>query len=252
MASRRQYIDQAYLTSYLSGQALSSDYTSADDLISAAEEFIDSYAGYQRKWFQINNASGNGVYTPPDTTARTPINKEIRARVQTVVDPKTFTLQTYLQNAYQDGYFSLCVIEIIGGTGAGQVNHVADSTFAGAITVLDSWTTPLDTTSIYRIYQLGKFPRQQDVFFNSIDQPGRFYKTIPDEVRRAVAAQAAYMNSKGRDFFETDAATMQSEHVGAYGYTRLQGKGSADDLMIAPEARSALRGIIRRTGSINV
>lgn len=251
MSSTRQYIDGTYLTNYLSGQTLSSDYSSVDDLITAAEEYIDAYVGPQQKWFQASSNS-SGIYTAPDTAESVPMVKEVRGRVAQVISPTTFRLQSYQQNVFQEGYFALCNIEIIGGTGAGQTNHVTGSLFAGDITVESDWdTTPLDTTSVYRIYQLGKFPRQEDVFFDSINQPVRYYKVIPDAVRRAVAAQCVYMNTKGREFFNSDASNMSSEHLGSYSYSRKAGT-SDRDLFIAPEAKEALKYIKRRTGRINV
>ncbi|HET6924996.1 MAG TPA: hypothetical protein VFH39_04160 [Candidatus Saccharimonadales bacterium] len=250
MSSRRQYIDQAYLTSYLSGQSLNSDYSSVDDLISAAEEFIDAYVGPQDKWFKASSNS-NGVYTAPDEPIELPWVHEVRGRVATANSSTSFTLQQYQQNVFQMDFFNLCSIEIIGGTGLGQTNHITGSTYQGLITVEKAWTTPLDTTSVYRIYQLGKFPRLRDVYFDSINQPVRYYKTIPDGVRRAVAAQCVYMNTKGRDFFTSDAAMMTSEHLGSYSYTRrLPKDASTRELFIAPEAKEALSGIVRRTGRI--
>lgn len=250
MSSRRQYIDSTYLTSYLSGFSLNSDFSSADDLISTAEEMIDSYVGPQIKWFRIASTDNAGIYTPPDWEPNTPINRELRGRVSAVASNTQFNLQTYQQNAYQQDFFAWCWVEIIGGTGIGQTNWVTGSTLAGQLTVQTAWTTPIDTTSVYRLYQLGKFPRVQDVYFDSLNQPVRYYKTIPDAVRRAVAAQCAYINRMGRAFFESDAAYMESQKVGTYSYKRAISKGDSERMHIAPEARELLRGIINRKGSI--
>jgi hypothetical protein len=249
MASQRQYIDSAYLTKYLSGITLNNDFSAVDDLISLAEEMIDGYVGAQKKWFRISSSSNAGVYTPPDWEPGEPVLRQLMGRVSSVVDPTNFTLQTYQQNAYQNDFFALCFIEIIGGAGAGQTNHVTGSNRSGQITVQTAWTTALDTTSVYRIYQLGKFPRLQDVFFDSLNQPTRYYKTIPDALRRATAAQAAYINKMGRDYFESDTATMSSEHMGSYSYSRRATTNTAS-LYISPEAKSMLRGLINRTGKI--
>lgn len=252
MASRRQYITSSYLTEYLSGTTLNSDFSSADDLISLAEEMIDSYVGPQIKWFRIASSSNVGIYTPPDWEPNAPINRELRGRVSAVVSSTVFKLQTYQQNAYQIDFFANCWIEIIGGTGVGQTNWITTSDLSGQITVQNTWTTALDTTSVYRIYQLGKFPRQQDVYFDGLNQPTRYYKTIPEAVQRAVAAQCSYINRMGRAFFESDAPYMQSQRVGSYSYTRANSKGDATRMQIAPEARQALRGIVNRKGSITI
>lgn len=249
MSSTRGYIDSTYLTTYLSGQTLNADYKTQDDLISAAEQFIDSYVGPQRKWFQAVSSSSNGAFTAPDWSDDVPAVKELRGRVSQVVSSTTFKLQLSQQNAYQNDFFALCNIEIIGGTGVGQTNHIAASTLDGQLTVTDAWASLLDTTSVYRIYQLGKFPRVQDVYFDSINQPNQYYKTIPDEVRRAVAAQCVYMNTKGREFFTSDAATLTSEHLTGYSYTR-KATTSIGDLFIAPEAKEALKYVMKRTGRI--
>ncbi|MEC5150875.1 hypothetical protein [Cryobacterium sp. GrIS_2_6] len=249
MSSRRQYIDSTYLTQYLSGTALSSDYSSADDLISAAEEYIDAWVGHQDKFFRGISGT-NGVYTPPDPQdRRAPTLYEVKGRVSQVINPTNFILQQYTQFVFQEDYLAGCWIEIIGGTGAGQTNHVTGSLLDGQVTVSSAWTTAIDATSVYRIYQLGKFPRLQDVYFDSINQPVRYYKMIPDAVRRATAAQCVFMNAKGRDFFDTDGAAMQSEHLGAYSYSR-GAKSTSGSLYIAPDAKEALRGITNRMGKI--
>lgn len=252
MSSRRQYIDSAYLTEYMSGESVNSDFSSVDDLISSAEEIIDAYVGYQRKWFQTSSNSASGIYTPPDHYGRIAILKEVRGRVQSVQSTTQFTLQQYQCNVFQLDFFATCWIEIIGGTGAGQTNHVTSSTYPGVITVEGAWTTALDTTSIYRIYQLGKFPRQEDVFFDSLNQPVRYYKTIPDAVRRATAAQCVFMNRQGRQYFEDTSGLMSSEHLENYSYTRNPALISEESMYVAPEAKSILRGIRNVKGKIRI
>lgn len=253
MSSRRQYITTAYLSDYLSGLSLNADYANADDLISQAEEMIDSYVGNQTKWFRISSSTNAGIYTPPDWEPDIPINRELRGRVASVPSSTQFVLQLYQQSAYQEDFFVGCWVEIIGGTGLNQTNQVSGSILNGTITVVAAWSTALDTTSVYRIYQLGKFPRAQDVYFDSLNQPVRYYKTIPDAVRRATAAQAAYINRMGRAFFESDSAHMQSEKLASYSYTR-NSKVNPRSLFIAPEAKQALRedNITSRRGQVIV
>lgn len=248
MSSRRQYIDANYLSAYLSGTSLSDDYSNTDDLISAAEEYIDAWVGYQNKFFR-GVSSSNGVYTAPDSSGSIPTVFEVRGRVASVIDASNFVLQQYTQFVFQDDYLAGCWAEIIGGTGIGQTNHIIASVLDGQVTVETPWTTQIDSTSVYRIYQLGKFPRVQDVFFDGINTPVRYYKAIPDAVRRATAAQCVFMNAKGRDFFESDSGSMQSEHLGSYSYAR-GSKTSSGSIYIAPDAKDALRGITNRTGAI--
>lgn len=249
MSSRRQYITSTYLTSYLSGTSINSDFQTEDDLISFAEEMIDSYVGPQLKWFRIASTSNAGIYTPPDWEPDVPVNRELRGRMA-AVNGQTFTLQAYQQNAYQMDFFAWCWVEIIGGTGIGQTNWITTSDLSGVCTVQNAWTTTPDTTSVYRLYQLGKFPRQQDVYFDGLNQPVRYYKTIPEAVQRAVAAQCAYINRMGRAFFESDAPYMESQRLDTYSYKRAVSKGDPTRMQIAPEARQALRGIINRKGKI--
>lgn len=250
--SRRQYIDQTYLTSYLGSQTLSSDFPTKDALIEMAEEMIDGYVGPQRKWFQLDGSFVAGVYSPPDYQPETPVVKELRGRINTVVSLGVYTLEQWQQNAYQNGFFSKCNIDIIGGTGAGTSALISASTLAGQITItnLDGTTyngTPLDNTSEYRIYQLGKFPRDRDVFYDTLHTPTQYYKMVPEQVREATAAQAEYINKMGLAFFTSDAAFLQREKIGPYEYSRDM-TAAGPDFLIAPKAKLLLRGFKNRRG----
>lgn len=228
MASRRQYVSQAELAEY--ADITITNTTEADDRISQAEELIDTYVGFQRK----------------------AVCDTIEGRVASATST-TITLEASRhQDTYQKNYFLYCEVEIIGGTGAGQRRTITGSTYEGVITT-SSWTTTPDSTSYYRIYQLGKFPRQCDEYFDGQATPQIYVKSIPEAVKRATAAQVEYAINQGDKFFSTDASTVQSEHIGNYSYTRGNDGGSAGtSALIAPKAKSYLKGIVNRKGTMNV
>lgn len=150
-----------------------------------------------------------------------------------------------------DGYFARCVIEIIGGAGVGQVRYISTSSFDDrSVTVADAFDTPLDTTSFYRIYQLAKFPRAaKDVYSR---QDGRFFfKTVPEQVRKAVAAQIEFMIQQGDAFFVGNMADMQSEHIDNYSYAKANAGQSPIVSALAPRARTLLRGYKNSLGTLN-
>lgn len=228
--SRRGYLSQDELEQFANINV--TDATEADDKISQAEELIDAYVGPQPKFMQ----------------------EEILGRVAAAT-ASTLTLQSNQQNVYEPDYFFLCEIEIVNGTGAGQRKKISDSTLAGVLTLDSNWTTTPDTTSLYRVYQLGKFPRIQDAQFFSESTPNTYYKSIPEAVKRAVAAQVAYIIEMGEGFFVGDEADKVSESIGDYSYTKGSGaQGSAGGFakLIAPQTKLLLRGFINRTGQIVV
>ena len=153
--------------------------------------------------------------------------------------------------AVTDNTYARCVIEIVGGAGAGQKRVLTASnesersvTFEGA-----AFNPALDDTSIYKIYQLAKFPRKKDA--STYDQA--WYKTIPEAVHDAVIAQTEFIVAKGVDYFSGDGMDMDSERIGNYSYQRASGgNGGPSSLvkMIAPQARASLRGITNRTGRL--
>lgn len=225
MASRRNYLSQAELAEFADITII--DATEADDQISQAEEMIDAYVGPQDKL----------------------ISYEVRGLVA-AGGASSFTLSTEHQSNMQDDYLRGCQIEIMGGTGEGQKRRITGQTFAGVITVDSAFSPAVDTTSYYRIWQLGKFPRGCDT---QLGTNSKYYKTIPEAVRRAVAAQVEYIINMGTTFFSTDASNKTSESIGDYAYSKggpgFAGSGS-DASMIAPKARQLLRGILNRTGQI--
>lgn len=204
------------------------DATEADDQISQAEEIIDSYVGFQTKFMR----------------------EIISGRCASAGTSTAIYLQATQQSVYQNDYFVLCEVEIIGGTGAGQRRKVTASDYAtGKLTVDSAWSTTPDTTSFYRVYQLGKFPRPQDVHYYTDSTPYQYYKSIPEAVKRAVAAQVEYMVNMGDDFFRTDKAQKTSETISRYSYTKGDG-GSGVVSLIAPKAKSLLSEVLNRVGEI--
>jgi hypothetical protein len=222
--SRRGYLSQSELEQL--ANITITNTTEADDQISQAEEIIDAYVGAQKKF----------------------IDEPLDGRAYAAASGSNFTLQLDQQNSYDVDYFKLCEVEIIGGTGIGQRRKITGSTKAGVLTVDSAWTTALDTTSFYRISQLGKFPRECDVTSYSQIAPTTYYKQIPEAVKRAVAAQIEYFIDMPADFFTTDKSEMESESIMDYSYSK---KGNIEKL-IAPKAKLLLRGIVNRLGTITL
>lgn len=169
------------------------------------------------------------------------VQGEFRGLISSVSSKELIDVHSASQLHVIDGYFERCVIEIIGGTGAGQVRLIQSSSFDNrSVTVFDDWDTALDTTSFYRIYQLAKFPREQDIY--SSPDGRRYYKAIPDAIKRAVAAQIEFIIQKGDAFFVGDQADFSSESVGNYSYSKANSGQSATVSALAPRARTLLRG----------
>lgn len=219
--SRRGYLSQNELAQF--ADITVTDTTEADDRISQAEEQIDTYVGFQEKFIDENFT---GLAQSATST--------------------TLTLNADHQNIYDINYFLWCEIEIIGGTGAGQRRKITGSTKAGVVTVDSAWTTAPDSTSYYKIYQLGKFPRTDDVIFDDNDSAeSQYYKSIPENVKRAVAAQVEFQVNVGDAYFNTDKADLTSENIGDYSYSKKTG-GSTN--LISPKVKLLLRGITNRVG----
>ena len=203
---------------------------STDVQINEAEEIIDDYVGYQDKF----------------------LDYEIRGLLA-AGGVNNLTLEQIHQNNMQLNYLRGCWIEIMGGAGEGQRAKITAQTLAGVVTLETNLSVATDITSYYRIYQLGKFPRQCDTEFDGLHTPTQYRKSIPDKVRRATAAQVEFMINQGKAFFGSDAPDMESESIGDYSYSKA-GRGSGVTAgavkLIAPKAKLLLKGIINRTGSI--
>lgn len=224
MASRRNYVTTTEVDELIGSGA------STDLQISEAEELIDAYVGVQQKFLDY------------------PIEGRAIAG-----DSSSLTLQSDQQNVYEIDYLKGCEIEILGGTGAGQRRIITGSTKAGVLTTVAFGTAP-DSTSFYRIYQLGKFPRHCDVTSHNQSSVITYYKQIPEMVKRAVAAQVEFMSSMGSDFFTTDKSEKVSERIGDYAYENaISDVGMIGvEKLIAPKAKLMLRGIKSRLGQIVV
>jgi hypothetical protein len=224
MAQKRGYVTAAEVNEDFG-------FSPTDVQICDAEELIDQYVGPQPKFFSrtlVGLNSGNSSTTQ-------------------------ITLQSNQRNIYYPDYFKYCFVMIVDGAGAGQTSLVASNTLTGVLTLdtAEPFTVAVDNTSYYRIYQLGKFPRVQDTLFDGFNTPQKYRKWIPDAVRRATMAQIEFMNKMGANFFNTDATSMKSESIGDYAYTRAdssQGKAS----LIAPKAKTFLKGIMNRKGEMSV
>lgn len=222
--SRRGYVSKAEIAEALAV----AENTISDEKLSRAEELIDAYVGAQVKFFQSNltgRASAGGA--------------------------ATLDLQTDQQNLFDVDYFKGCEIEILGGVSAGDRKKITGSTKEGRITVDSNWTATPDATTFYSIYQLGKFPRQQDVVFYSQNTPYTYYKRIPEPIKRAVVMEYEFIENMGDDFFAGDQLGKQSESIGDYSYTNATESTGVQGL-IAPKVKILLRGIRNRTGRIIV
>lgn len=233
MGSRRQYVTAAEVLA-LSG------YTVTDNDISVAEELIDSFIGYTDQFFSIQysyNLEG------------------LCAGVGSLGSNLSMVLEARHQNISLMDFFTFCEVEIIGGAGQGQRSIIKSSTYPNTeIQLRDAFTIPIDTTSFYRIYQLGKFPRREDVFLDAIHTPNRYYKNIPEALKRATAAQVEYMKTMPSQFFQTDDLFKDSEKIGDYAYTKVRSGAVGLDVyqMISPKAKALLRGYTNRKGEMLV
>lgn len=226
--SKRQYLSQDELAEY--ADITITDENEADTKISQAEELIDAYVGFQHR----------------------AVNDRIEGRVASATSTTVTLEASNHQNVYQKDYLRYCQIEIVGGTGVGQRQIITGSTYAGVVTTA-AWTTTPDSTSYYKITQLGKFPRSQDQYFDGNASPQVYVKSIPEAIKRATAAQVEYIINQGDEFFSTDQSSIQSEHIGNYSYTRGSDGGSAGTInLIAPKAKSLLKGIVNRKGTMIV
>ena len=220
MASRRKYLTTTEAEEY--ADIVINDTPEADDQISQAEEMIDAYIGFQRKHIPIQF---EGMATGGTTTK--------------IIDTSD---DSHL--SYDKDYFNYCEVEIVAGTNVGERRQIISSDSADkSVTVSDAFTTAIDSTSVFIIRQLGKFPRVQDVFSQPVNGLSVYYKRIPEEVKRAVAAQLQYIIEKGTEFF-AGATDKSSENIADYSYTV---KNDAERL-IAPKARLILKGITNRKG----
>lgn len=220
MASNRNYVSTSEVDTYTD-----SAFVCTDEMINKAEEIIDGYVGYQEKFYDyelIGLAGGGGS--------------------------NSITLQAKELNIHEQDFFKYCCVEIVSGVGAGQRRVVSGSTKAGVLTVQSNWSTAPTAGSYYKIYQLGKFPRIEDVSYYSDTSPYVFLKSIPEAVKRATAAQVEYMQTMGAAFFSGDKSSKESESIGDYSYSKGKGSTASVNVMVAPKAIEYLSGITNRMG----
>lgn len=226
MMSQRNYLTIPELEQF--ADIVVTDAAEALDQISQAEELIDSYVGYQNRFMP----------RPKTGQATAVISKTIFD-----IDNRT-NLDVY------DGFYEGCILRIVGGSGKGSSRLIASSNKLAKSVTYEGELIALDSTSIFEISQLGKFPRRKDVVMNR--DSTLYLKSIPEAVRRATAAQVEYMIGMGAEFFSGDDADYNSENIGSYGYSKgsTSGNMNANIKMIAPRARTLLRGYKNSTGVI--
>lgn len=223
--SRRGYLSEDELEQFADISV--TDAAEGADRISQAEEIIDAYVGFQPKFFV----------------------GAVKGRCSSAGGSNYLYLDSDQHSVYQNDYFKGMEVEIIGGTGEGQRRRISESAYAsGKITVADNWDTNPDTTSFYKIYQLGKFPRPQDVTYYTDSTPYQYYKSIPEVIKRAVAAQVEFLVNMGDAYFATDETRKTAESISKYSYSKETGEGLSSRL-IAPKAKILLKNIRNRVGS---
>lgn len=221
MSTARNYIE----TSDVSG--------ATDAQVALAEEIIDQYVGVQKKHIP-------GEYDGIVSSILSG-NK--------IIDSSSLSQLGPGQNT---NVYARCVIEIITGSAAGEIRLIsASSGSEQSITYSGDAISGLAVDDIFKIYQLAKFPRVKDAF----TRESTYYKTIPRAVKDAVIAQTEFIIEMGDDYFTGNEADAGSESIGNYSYSNASGgsgQQSATVKMVAPKARTLLRGIINRLGQIEV
>lgn len=186
--------------------------------IEKAEEIIDSYVGYVEKHVIRNYVGKADSGTTTTIVSTTPLN-----------------VSTFLDN-----YLEFCVVEIVSGTNKGERRSISTNTNY-TITVRDAFTSAIDSTSAFKIYQLGKFPRLCDADY--ITEMDKWVKSIPDQIKRAVAYQVAYMETLGTDYAQN--LDIKSESLGDWSATYRDNSRS-----ISPIAKELLIGYRVGVGKI--
>jgi hypothetical protein len=217
--TKRGYITKSEVESYC--DIAITDDAEAIERMELAEEIIDKYVGFQNAFqrYEITGTATGGSTT-------------------TLVDSSGDTL---LGGSIDDRY-TYCVLHIIGGTNVGEERVItSQDSDTKTVTVQKAFTSAIDSTSVYRIYQLAKFPRSQDA--KLID--GVYYKYIPEQVKKATLAQVEYMIEMGDDFF-VSGIDKTNENIDGYNYQIPQDVRRA----VAPKAREYLKGFTCRVGKL--
>lgn len=214
------------LRRYLTTANLNELTTPTLEQVKLAEELIDSYVAFIGKHVR---PTYDGIATSGTTT-------------------KLIDTSNDSHLSFGDDYFNYCVLEILTGTNEGEIRSIISSNRdEKSVTVSEAFDDPIDNTSVYRIYQLGKFPRAKDVHIET----DTYYKSIPRIVREAVMAQVDYIQSLGIEYFTGDKSDVVSESIDDYSYQLGGSNGTKDSQirLIAPKARALLRGIRSRKGT---
>lgn len=219
--TKRGYITKEEVESYC--DIAITDEDEGIERMEFAEELIDKYVGFQNRFlrYEVTGQATEGSTTELiDTSGGNLLGSDI------------------------DNRYSYCILQIIGGTNAGEERMITEhSKSENKLTVHKEFSKAIDDTSVYRIYQLAKFPRTQDSkLFKS-----KYYKFIPDQVKKATLAQVEYMIEMGDDFFASG-IDKKSENIDGYSYQIPSDVRRA----IAPKAREYLKGIMCRTGRLIV
>lgn len=219
MAVRRHYIETGDVSGSTAAQ------------IALAEELIDRYVGPQPKFLQ-------SVYTGAITAITN--------------SDKTFAdTGSNSQLGLTNGQFQTAVLEMISGAAAGKRAVIESSNKDNkTVTLRTALSTTPAVGDYFKIYQLAKFPRRQDVL--SSPDGLNYYPSIPEAVREATVAQVEFIMAQGASYFSGGSADYQSERFLNYSYTRGSSseESSAISKLISPQARTLLRGIVNRTGRI--
>lgn len=224
MALRRYYIETADVSGATEAQ------------VALAEELIDRYVGPQNKYLR---AEYHGVIT------------SLLNSFKTIVDDSSGSGQTQLD--ITNGYYSGAVLEMVSGAAAGKRGVIESSSKSGkSITLRSALSTAPAVGDYFKIFQLAKFPRSQDMY--STPDGLNNYRSIPEVVREAVIAQVEFIMAKGAAFFTGDNSDLQSESFLNYSYTRSSSDSGSNasslSKLISPQARVLLRGIVNRRGRI--
>lgn len=216
--TKRGYITKEEVEAYC--DIAITDEAESIERLNMAEDIIDTYVGFQNSFMRyeiVGTASSGSTTSLVDTNTGSPVN------------------------SIANNILSHCVLEIIGGTNAGQSRTIISNNTLGSITVESAFTNAIDNTSVYRIYQLAKFPRTQGhkVVGNI------YYKFIPEQVKNACLAQVQYMVEMGDDFF-TSGVDKETESMEGYSSSVVKGTRR----IIAPKAREYLHGIMNRKGTL--
>lgn len=216
MKTNRNYITTKELENIL-GITIT-DEQDAIKKLNIAEQIIDDYVKFQDRSIKYDIT---GIATGGTTT--------------TLID--TNTDSHLIQN--DDGFLAYMTLQIVSGTNAGESRIVYSSEkTTGTITVTVPFSEAVDSTSVYLLKQVGKFPRVNDYHFS--DSLQTYYKYIIPEVKSAVAYQYEYISEQGESFFTGAGDIFESESIGNYSYKLKDGNISK---IVSSTSKILLSGI---------